>query len=370
MNKHGLEFKRNLLYAGLTENEYSQIKHEISENNKQNVMAFSALASVFLAFLFVLSFFLDIAEDNRWLYGSMLCAVLAIFLIVRYCVLNEKLTWVCVYVFCGLFFGLGIILGTVATPDMTAVTFIAMLLTGPLLFTDRPIRMVCSTYFYVAIFIVMALIFKDPVVRLKDIIHVCLFGSISVAIGFHMTKWKCQRYMLEHKVKELSETDLLTGLKNRNSFEMNKNTYPYLCKESVGCIFIDANGLHELNNAKGHEEGDNMLRVIAAGLKQRFGAENVYRIGGDEFVAFSIDNNAEIIEEDLCGIRRSAELNRYCFSVGYDIQLIGEIDIDSLIKNAEKRMYEDKERYYDSIENTETARLKLRKTNSFFSDLS
>ena len=29
------------------------------------------------------------------------------------------------------------------------------------------------------------------------------------------------------------------------------------------CVYIDANGLHELNNERGHEAGDLMLRFVA-----------------------------------------------------------------------------------------------------------
>ena len=32
------------------------------------------------------------------------------------------------------------------------------------------------------------------------------------------------------------------------------------------CVYIDANGLHELNNERGHEAGDLMLRFVAESL--------------------------------------------------------------------------------------------------------
>lgn len=58
-------------------------------------------------------------------------------------------------------------------------------------------------------------------------------------------------------------------------------------KKRLACIYIDANGLHEINNARGHLAGDQMLRFIADTLKVSFGEEALYRIGGDEFVVFS-----------------------------------------------------------------------------------
>ena len=53
--------------------------------------------------------------------------------------------------------------------------------------------------------------------------------------------------------------------------------------------FIDANGLHEMNNDRGHEAGDDMLRAIAEEIRNRFDSKHAYRLGGDEFVIFAVD---------------------------------------------------------------------------------
>lgn len=58
---------------------------------------------------------------------------------------------------------------------------------------------------------------------------------------------------------------------------------------SLSCVYVDVNGLHELNNASGHEKGDQMLQTVALELQGRFGRDNCYRTGGDEFVAFVQD---------------------------------------------------------------------------------
>ena len=52
------------------------------------------------------------------------------------------------------------------------------------------------------------------------------------------------------------------------------------------CVYIDANGLHELNNERGHEAGDLMLRFVADSLMEQFPRGSLYRVGGDEFVVF------------------------------------------------------------------------------------
>lgn len=55
---------------------------------------------------------------------------------------------------------------------------------------------------------------------------------------------------------------------------------------SAICVYIDANGLHELNNERGHEAGDLMLRFVAESLMEQFPKGSLYRVGGDEFVVF------------------------------------------------------------------------------------
>ena len=50
-------------------------------------------------------------------------------------------------------------------------------------------------------------------------------------------------------------------------------------------VVFDVNGLKTINDHLGHEVGDQLLRDAAAVLQKVFGADRVYRIGGDEFLA-------------------------------------------------------------------------------------
>ena len=71
--------------------------------------------------------------------------------------------------------------------------------------------------------------------------------------------------------------DVLTGLPNRNRYEAYLKSLNG-SSERLMCLFIDVNGLHELNNTKGHFAGDQMLRFIADTLKVLFSSEHIYRI--------------------------------------------------------------------------------------------
>lgn len=146
--------------------------------------------------------------------------------------------------------------------------------------------------------------------------------------------------------KRIADTDVLTGLLNRNCFEKSIEMVPIKCKENVTCIYVDANGLHELNNTKGHEAGDNMLKEVASTIQKQFGEKNTYRIGGDEFVAFAIDEMPEVIQKKVDEIILYVSKNGYNVSVGICREKV-PVNMDQLIKQAETHMYEEKRRYYE-----------------------
>ena len=145
--------------------------------------------------------------------------------------------------------------------------------------------------------------------------------------------------------EEKANTDVLTGLQNRNRFEAFIGKTDAL-KEKLACVYIDANGLHELNNSKGHSAGDQMLRFIADTLKVEFGGDNIYRIGGDEFVLFRAGKTEKDLEEGLERFKEALARNNYHAAVGVCTYESG-LDMDKLIKSAESNMYEAKRRYYE-----------------------
>ena len=141
--------------------------------------------------------------------------------------------------------------------------------------------------------------------------------------------------------------DVLTGLQNRNRYEACLKKLEG-SKEKFICLFIDANGLHELNNTKGHFAGDQMLRFIADTLKVQFGEENIYRIGGDEFVVFLFGKTEEEVSENLTAFNDALKHNEYHAAVGKCIYESG-MSVKQLIVNAEKNMYIAKQKYYEQI---------------------
>ncbi len=152
------------------------------------------------------------------------------------------------------------------------------------------------------------------------------------------------------ETEQKANTDVLTGLQNRNRYEMFLNKLGGSCK-GLACIYIDANGLHELNNSKGHFAGDQMLRFIADTLKVQFSGENIFRIGGDEFVVFQSGKKADEVNKALSNFVEALSRNDYHAAVGTSFFEEG-MSADELIGSAEKKMYEAKKQYYESIGKT------------------
>ena len=339
--------ERYLVNAGLTAEEYEQISGELEINNRQNLRIFSVIASAFLLFMFLLSFFSEDVASNRWVYMSTMAITLLVYVVSKF--LSEKhplMLLADMYLFMSVLYVFGIILGTYTRPDEQTVTFIALLLTVPLLFADRPYRMICFIYSFVIVFMIAALNIKEDYVLVADMIDACVFGTISTIISTYMMNVKCKRYLYEQKVEIMSETDLLTEVRSRNSYEQSLSKYPSLCEKSLTCIFVDVNGLHELNDTMGHEEGDKMLRFVAENLREQFGKEDTYRIGGDEFVAFVTDCSSDDILKKIGLVTQAVEEHSYHISVGYETGFCPKIDMDELIKKSETHMYENKRQFY------------------------
>ena len=171
-----------------------------------------------------------------------------------------------------------------------------------------------------------------------------LFGEAVLFLIYFL--WMMQS--TRHSIIETEQTaniDVLTGLQNRNRYEALCHQ---LKPEKLACIYVDANGLHEINNTKGHLAGDQMLRFIADTLKVAFGEEEIFRIGGDEFVVFQHNLPKAELEKMLTEVHENVEKNDYHISAG--LCMGNEADsIKEMIKTAELRMYDAKKQYYASI---------------------
>ena len=157
-------------------------------------------------------------------------------------------------------------------------------------------------------------------------------------------------HFLMEQLRTLSSIDMLTGIMNRNI--MNNRVDRVIAGKDVletpfAIIFADMNGLKHLNDTKGHQAGDTMLREAAELLSEVFYDAEVYRVGGDEFMVIACKMAPETVEQrvtDLIAKANKTDTVRFAVGISYSKD---EPDILKAMRSADKKMYEDKKRYYE-----------------------
>jgi diguanylate cyclase (GGDEF)-like protein/PAS domain S-box-containing protein len=94
------------------------------------------------------------------------------------------------------------------------------------------------------------------------------------------------------ELRDLAIHDDLTGLRNRRGFvEMASKVLEVADRQRATChvLFLDVDNLKELNDKLGHAAGDAALKAVASTLQRVLRRADVLaRIGGDEFVSFTV----------------------------------------------------------------------------------
>ncbi len=153
-----------------------------------------------------------------------------------------------------------------------------------------------------------------------------------------------EKYLHEQSVLKLSYRDHLTNLYNRRYYseELERLDHPRYYPLSI--IIADINGLKIMNDAFGHEMGDQLLVKFADILVTAFKKDNrVTRIGGDEFVILMPNTSKEHALLRVAELKQSVEKYKVMdmsisvsFGVGTKIE---DETINDIFKSAEDNMY-------------------------------
>ncbi|WP_445628978.1 GGDEF domain-containing protein [Nostoc sp. DSM 114167] len=162
------------------------------------------------------------------------------------------------------------------------------------------------------------------------------------------------RKQAEIEGRQLSLTDELTGLHNRRAFLlMAAQQLKIAHRMKVFCwvIFIDLDGLKQVNDTLGHDMGDALIIDAGRLLKQSFrNSDIVARLGGDEFIVFisSYFKDADTIQARLqTNIANfNQQQNRsYKLSMSIGIERYSpesNMSLEQLIARSDKLMYAQK----------------------------
>ncbi|HEY0666421.1 MAG TPA: GGDEF domain-containing protein [Gallionella sp.] len=110
----------------------------------------------------------------------------------------------------------------------------------------------------------------------------------------------------QRKLEALAVTDPLTGLANRLTLHSTlEQAIQQSCRSHVPLtlLTLDLDHFKSINDTLGHESGDLVLRVVGELLRKRIRrADQVFRIGGEEFIALLYDTdmpNGRRLAEEL-----------------------------------------------------------------------
>lgn len=146
------------------------------------------------------------------------------------------------------------------------------------------------------------------------------------------------------ELKKMGLTDNLTGIGNRHALENLRLTL----KEPAptGLVYCDISGLKHINDTLGHCAGDEYIRNACSIMKRFFPNENLFRIGGDELLAVLTDTSEAEVLEKTSALKSELERSSVAMAVGSAFGVTDGDGIDSLLHEAEKKMYKDKTDYY------------------------
>lgn len=174
---------------------------------------------------------------------------------------------------------------------------------------------------------------------------------ISIAIGIGI--W----YNLQatQKLEKMANRDFLTGMYNRHFFDEYIGIVigeARRSKEDIGFVLIDLNDFKDVNDTYGHLIGDEVLKKTAQVLNEHCRSKDVvFRIGGDEFlIVLPNITSPRVIKEFIKRIEASFEdafaFGQYSIhispAIGYGMYPEDGVDVDSVTRAADERMYTNK----------------------------
>lgn len=164
-----------------------------------------------------------------------------------------------------------------------------------------------------------------------------------------------RRDLSAREMLSLSLTDVLTGLNNRRGFFARAEPLFRLAqrqRRDSAVVYADIDGLKPVNDSLGHAMGDQMIRdagtVLRASLRD---ADVLARMGGDEFVAYAMDQGPP--PALLSRLQRALDAFNQSRQRPYQLSLsVGMVPCDpaaeptlnELIQQADLAMYEHKRR--------------------------
>ena len=175
-------------------------------------------------------------------------------------------------------------------------------------------------------------------------------GAVAYFEGFIEDITKRKQH--EAELRRVAHYDALTNIPNRVLlYDRMKQAIAQTSREQnmMAVCYLDLDGFKPINDAMGHEAGDEVLVEIAKRIEATTrGGDTVARLGGDEFVVLllGIDQGDECVttlERLLAVIAQPIVVknksNTISASIGVSIYPLDDEDPDTLLRHADQAMY-------------------------------
>lgn len=151
-----------------------------------------------------------------------------------------------------------------------------------------------------------------------------------------------ERHELEIRLRELSDTDQLTGLFNRRKLEHDLALhFEMFTRHAVptAVLIFDVDNFKKINDTKGHHVGDEVLLAVANTCRSELRKTDIAcRFGGDEFVVCLPNTAPDQALQFAERLQRDMRQALSGFSVG---DIAATISLGAANITSEDRSYED-----------------------------
>jgi diguanylate cyclase (GGDEF)-like protein len=170
-------------------------------------------------------------------------------------------------------------------------------------------------------------------------------GRALVAFVAHAAlAWSAMK--LREEVEALARYDALTGLLTRRELDLRFEEARALSRETrrpLSLLLVDLDRFREINNTRGHEAGDAVLRALGAVLREALSPSHAAgRFGGDEVMAVLPGEGADEARALAVTIGRRAAALGISLSVGAATYPSERDEPDELLSLADRRLYQAK----------------------------
>lgn len=353
MKREKNRFKEIFVYSGVTVAEYEESLNELRKKNRSALWKSCCIAGGLLILLSVMSIMLSTLVGNIPLYIVTLLFLAVIFGLLVWSERKERnLILPLCYAFLAVVYGFSIVLGTFGQPAFPAVTFCVLLCVGPLLFLDKPYRMMILTMCMTAVFCRLSFWVKDLPIAELDCVNAVSFTALSIAVNVNVMRTKMRDLTQYRYISRENDTDELTKLLTKAAVERDVQGYIRATGLAAVLLIIDLDDFKSINDTFGHTYGDAVLRKMGQCIKQVFRESDIKgRFGGDEFVLFlpGLDKREVIIQrvEMLISLMRSRiELpdngGEVHASIGIALYPEHACTYEALFRCADEALYESK----------------------------